>query len=72
MGLSIQYLNDEAGNTKAVQIPIEEWKKLVVKISTYEQTLKIKSDLVEAFSQVDQMRSGKIEKQSMINFLNEL
>lgn len=69
---SIQYLSDELGNTQAVQIPISEWKKLIKKLDTYEQTLKIKSDLTEAFAQVEQMRSGKIEKQSLSDFLNEL
>ena len=69
---SIQYLNDERGNTQAVQIPISEWKKLIKKLNTYEQTLKMKSDLSEAFIQVEQMRLGKIEKQSLSDFLDEL
>ena len=71
MKLSVQYLNDEAGNTQAVQIPISEWKKLVKKMNTYEQTLKIESDLSEALSLVKQMRASKIEKQSLSDFLSK-
>ena len=72
MKLSLQYVNDKEGNLQAVQIPIAEWKKLLKKLSTYEQSLKIKSDLEEAFAEVKQMREGKIQKQTLSDFLHEL
>ncbi|MCH8317675.1 MAG: hypothetical protein IIA88_04155 [Bacteroidetes bacterium] len=72
MKLSIQYLNDTNGNINAVQIPLTEWKSLMNKLKKYEQTLKVKSDLTEAFEQVEKMRDGKIKKQTLSVFLNEI
>ena len=72
MKLSLQYLNDTNGNINAVQIPLTEWKSLLNKLKKYEQTLKVKSDLTEAFEQVKKMRDGKIKKQTLSVFLNEI
>ena len=50
-------------------------KKLMIKImklSAYEERLKIKSDLSEALSQVKQMQEGRIKKQSLSDFLMSL
>ena len=41
-------------------------------LKKYEQTLKIKYDLTEAFEQVKKMREGKIKKQTLSDFLNEI
>ncbi|MEK6477661.1 hypothetical protein WJR50_09005 [Catalinimonas sp. 4WD22] len=65
-------MNDQEGNLTAVQIPIEDWEKLEKKIKKYEQALKVKEDLTAAFEEVKQMRAGKIPKQSLSDFLNEL
>ena len=72
MKLSIQYLNDINGQIHAVQIPLTDWEKLLKKIKKYEQTLKVKSDLTKAFEQVKKMREGKIKKQTLSDFLNEI
>jgi len=72
MKLSLQYLNDTNGNINAVQVPLTEWKSLMNKLKKYEQTLKVKSDLTEAFEQVKKMREGKIKKQTLSDFLNEI
>lgn len=72
MKVQLQYLNDQQGNLTAVQIPIEEWKKLEKKIKKYEQAFKVKEDLTAAFEEVKQMRAGAIPKQSLTDFLNEL
>jgi len=70
--LSIRYLNDPNGNIRAVQIPWTEWEKIARKIRKYEQALKLKSDLTEAFEEVKKMQTGKVKKQSLSEFLNEL
>ena len=70
--LSIQYLNDSDGTVRAVQLPLLQWNKLVTTIRKYEQALQIKSDISLALAEVEQMRSGKIKKQTMKAFLNEL
>ena len=72
MKLSIQYLNDQNGNIRAVQIPWAEWEKIAGKIKKYEQALKLKSDLTEAFGEVKKIQTGKIKKQTLSEFLNEL
>ncbi len=72
MEMTIKYLNDANGNISDVQIPFNEWEKILWKINKYEQTLKIKDDLTEAFEEVKKMREGKIKKQTLSEFLNEL
>ncbi len=72
MKTGIQYLSDNNGKTKAVQLPITQWTRLMNKLNKYEQMLKIKSDLTQAFQEVKKIRQGKIKKQSLQDFLNEL
>ena len=72
MKTAVQYLNDHKGNARAVQLPITQWTRLMNRLNKYEQMLKIKSDLVQSFEEVKKMRQGKIKKQSLQSFLNEL
>jgi hypothetical protein len=72
MKLAIQYLRDSKGNTNAVQLPLTEWEKIVNTIKKYEQLLSIKSDLRTAFAEVEKMRKGKLKKQTLSDFLNDL
>jgi hypothetical protein len=67
-----EFVNDRKGNVKAVQIPIRQWDALTKKLRKYEQALKIKADLRQAFREVNQMRQGKIRKQTLSQFLDEL
>ena len=59
MKIAIQYLNDSNGKTQAVQLPLSDWEKVLDKMKTYEQSLKLKSDLKEAFAQVTKMKKSK-------------
>ena len=72
MKFDIQYVSDSEGNTQSVQLPLTDWEKLLTKLNKYEQTLKIKSDLKEAFAEVAQLRKSKRKKQKLKDFLNEL
>ena len=72
MKIDIQYVSDSNGNTKSVQLPLTEWEKVLAKLEMYEQALNIKSDLKEAFEQVELMRKSKGKKQNLKDFLNEL
>jgi hypothetical protein len=72
MELDIQYLNDKNGDLKAVQIPINDWKWLQSKFKLFSQELTVKKDLIQALFEVEQMRNGKIKKQSLDEFLKEL
>lgn len=72
MKIALQYLNDIDGNTQAVQLPLNEWEKVLYKIRKYEQALKLRSDLKEAFEQVAMLKKSKRHKQTLNEFLNEL
>ena len=68
----MQYVNDVSGNTQAVQLPINEWNKMLNKLNKYEQALKLKSDLKAAMDEVKKLKDKKIPKQTLSDFLNEL
>ena len=72
MKIALQYVSDSSGKTQSVQLPITDWEKLLSKLTKYEQKLKIKSDLTEAFQQVSSLRKSKAKKQTLNDFLNEL
>ncbi len=72
MKIALQYVNDSNGTTQAVQLAVTEWEKVLGKLKRYEQTLKIKSDLQEAFAEVEMLRKSKGKKQLLTEFLNEL
>ncbi|CAN5703203.1 hypothetical protein BH10BAC2_BH10BAC2_15420 [soil metagenome] len=72
MKIALQYVNDINGNTQAVQIPLTEWEKVLNKLKKYEQALKLRSDLKEAFEQIAVLKQTKGHKQTLNDFLNEL
>jgi len=72
MKIALQYVNDLNGNTQAVQLPLGEWQKVLNKLKKYEQALKLRSDLKEAFDQVAILKKQKGSKQTLNDFLNEL
>ena len=72
MKIALQYLNDINGKTQAVQLPLTEWEKVLNKLRKYEQALKLRSDLKEAFEQVAILKKQKGPKQTLNDFLNEL
>lgn len=72
MKIALQYVNDINGNTQAVQLPLIEWEKVLSKLKKYEQALKLRSDLKEAFEQVAILKQTKRPKQTLNEFLNEL
>ena len=62
MKIALQYVSDGDGKTQSVQLPLTDWEKVLAKLKKYEQTLKIKTDLQEAFEQVAQLRKSKTKK----------
>ena len=72
MKIAIQYLNDSNGTTQAVQLPLSDWERVLEKMKKYVQSLKLKSDLKEAFEQVSKMKKSKHKKQTLNEFLDEL
>ena len=72
MKTSIQYVNNSEGVVQSVQVPLTEWEKLLAKLKKYEQALKLKKDLTEAFVEVAQLRKSKSKKETLKDFLNEI
>ena len=72
MKIAVQYVNDSSGKTQSVQIPLTDWEKLMSKLKKYEQTIKIKTDIKDAFKEVALLRKSKVKKQSLNDFLKEL
>jgi hypothetical protein len=72
MKIALQYVSDSNGKTQAVQLPLTEWEKVLAKLKKYEQSLKIKSDLKEAFDQAALLKKSKQKKQTLNDFLNGL
>lgn len=71
MKIALQYVNDVNGNTQAVQLPLNEWEKVLGKLKKYEQALNLRSDLKETLEQVSMLKKKK-NKQTLNEFLNEL
>lgn len=72
MKIALQYVNDINGNTQAVQLPLNEWEKVLNKLKKYEQALRLRSDLREALEQVSALKKQKGHRQTLNEFLNEL
>lgn len=72
MKIPIQYLNDEDGNVKAVQIPVDDWEKVLEKLKSYEQALRIRKALEESLKQAKVLSTLKGHKQTLTEFLNEV
>ena len=72
MKLALQYLSDINGKPQAVQLPLNDWEKVIAKLKKYEQTLKLKSDLQEAYEDVAILKKSKAKKETLTEFLNGL
>ena len=72
MKLALQYLSDINGKPQAVQLPLNDWEKVIAKLKKYEQTLKLRSDLKEAYEEVAILKKSKAKKETLTEFLNGL
>jgi hypothetical protein len=72
MRLTVQYLNDAEGKVQAVQIPVEDWKKLLRTLRGHEQANRIKADIAAALKEIEVMRKSKTKPQTLKEFLREL
>ena len=59
MEIDVQYLSDRNGKSKTVELPLNEWEKILGKLKKYEQTLKIRSDLKEAYQELESLKKSK-------------
>lgn len=72
MKIALQYVHDSNGKIKFIQIPLKDWEKILAKLKKYEQTFKLRSELVEAFDEVKEHKKSNSKKQQLNDFLNDL
>ena len=70
--MNIFYLVDKEGKKIAVQIPIEEWTKVVEEFKKIQKTNEVLQGLKEAFLEVKQAEKEGRQLQTLEDFLNEL
>lgn len=54
-----QYVVDNQGQKKFVQVVVEDWEKLIAELQRLENLLKFKDKLKRAFRDVRAIKSGK-------------
>jgi hypothetical protein len=69
---NIQYLTNLQGQKQGVQMSLKEWEKVMAQLRHYEQLLQLKSDLNEAMQEAKLMQEGKLKKQSLTDFLQDV
>ncbi len=68
MKVALQYVSDINGKHQAVQLPINDWEKILLKLKKYEQAFKLKFDLKEAYAEVEQLKKSSRKKQTLTEF----
>ena len=72
MKIELQYVSDMNGNPKSVQMSISDWERILKKLNDYEQFLKLRTDLKNAYKEVEEIKKSKAFKQTLNEFLDEL
>jgi hypothetical protein len=72
MRFSVEYVNDLQGKAKAVQIPVAEWEKLLLKLKQYEEAFALRSKLSVALQEVEKMKGTKESHATLSDLLDEL
>ena len=72
MTFNLQYVTNKNGRPRAVQVPIKEWERLIKDYKHAKQISKMKNDLAEAISEIEEIKKGKKKSVLLKDFLNEL
>ena len=71
--MNLQYISDHKGAVTGVFIPIKEWDTIREQLHLPKDPKHLhKQELLEAFDEMRMMRSGKMSKPNLTDFLNEL
>jgi hypothetical protein len=71
MQMNINYLTDNRGNKVAVQIPFNEWSKLMEDYIRLKQYYELKEILKESFGEIEEIEKGDKSASTLSEFLNE-
>lgn len=66
--MDIQFISDNTGKVKAVQVPLKAWKELTKKANAFDVANSIRQGLKE----VELIEKGKIQAKTWDDLLNEL
>lgn len=66
--MDIQFVSDDKGKVKAVQVGLKDWKTLTKKAEAFDVANSIRQGLKE----VELIESGQLKAQTLEDFLNEL
>lgn len=72
--MDIQYITDKEGRKNAVQLPLEEWKKIQKDLEELKRLRNKKlflSELAEAVEEMKLIREGKLQARNAEDFLDE-
>lgn len=69
--MNVNYLTDSRGNRIAVQIPFREWSELIAEYQKLKQYYTLKSNLQEAFREIEAIEKGETTPTTLSEFLNE-
>ncbi len=72
MTFNLQYVTGKNGEPKAVQVPIKEWERLMEDYEYVKQISKLKNDLKEAITEIEEIKNGKRKPFLLKDFLNEI
>ncbi|MBI4647983.1 MAG: hypothetical protein HY738_15705 [Bacteroidia bacterium] len=75
--MNLQYISDNRGDTKAVIIPINEWKSIAQKLNIFEThneptKEQILSGIQDAIHEMKLIRAGKKKQKTLKEFLDGL
>ena len=63
----VKYVTDKKGKRTAVQIPYEDWKHLTKENKKLKQFLQVKSNLQEAFREVEEYKQETLAERRRAN-----
>lgn len=72
MRYSVNFITDQKGRKKAVQVPIREWEKLMKERDALLEYKKLKLDMFQVISELEDAVRGKKKLKSLRLFLDEL
>ena len=71
MNKAIQYVTNAKGEQNAVIVPLEEWRKLQDKYRKLKNKLDVLNGLQEAVEEVNAIKRGEKQGQTLEELLNE-
>ena len=69
---AVNYIVDKQGKTIFVQLPIQDWEKMVAEYKHNEILSNFKKSLKTAFTEVREIQQGKRKATTMQDFLDEV